>query len=166
MAMKVPFVDLHAQYLAHRQEFDAALHAVIDRTAFVGGEFVDRFAIEFAAACGVEHCIPVANGTDAIYIALKMLGIGPGDEVITTAASWISTSETVSQTGATPVFVDVDEFYNIDPGLIDARITPRTKAVLPVHLYGQPARMDLVRKCCDRHGLLLLAPNGLPNARG
>ena len=98
----------------------------------------------------------MANGTDAIYIVLRMLGIGVGDEVITTASSWISTSETVTQAGARPVFVDVDEYYNIDATAIESRITPRTKAVIAVHLYGQAARMDLISEICEQRNLLLI----------
>ncbi len=154
--MKVPFVDLKAQYLAHQQEFDAAMRGVIETTAFIGGEPVKKFEAAFAAAFGVKHCIACGNGTDAIYIVLRMLGVGPGDEVITTASSWISTSETISQAGATPVFVDVDEHFTIDPRAIEARITPRTRAVIPVHLYGHPARMDEIRKICDQRKLLLI----------
>ena len=97
-------------------------------------------------AYGVRHCISCGNGTDAIYIVLRMLGIGPGDEVITTAASWISTSETISQAGATPVFVDVDDYYLIDVDLVERAITPRTRAVIPVHLYGQAARWTAIRE--------------------
>ncbi len=154
--LNVPFVDLKAQYRAHQPEFDAAMRGVIEATAFIGGEPVRRFEAAFAAAFGVKHCIAVANGTDAIYIALRMLGVGTGDEVITTASSWISTSETISQAGATPVFVDVDEHFNIDPGAIEARITPRTRAVIPVHLYGQAARMDEITRLCAKHNLLLI----------
>ena len=153
---RIPFVDLHAQYLAHRAEFDLALRQVIERSAFIGGEFVRGFERDFAAALGVEHCIGVANGTDAIYIVLRMLGIGPGDEVITTAASWISTSETIGQTGARPVFVDVDEYFNIDVDAVATRITPRTRAILPVHLYGQAAQVEVLAALAARHGLALV----------
>lgn len=154
--MRVPFVDLLAQYNAHRDEFDQALAGVISKTAFVGGEVVRRFERDYAQAYGVRHCISCGNGTDAIYIALRMLGIGPGDEVITTAASWISTSETISQAGATPVFVDVDEHYLLDPALVEAAITPRTRAVVPVHLYGQSADMAAISAICTQHGLKLI----------
>ncbi len=154
--MKIPFVDLSAQYQAHRAEFDAALATVIAKNAFIGGEPVLEFERAYSEIYGVRHCIACGNGTDAIYIVLRMLGIGPGDEVITTAGSWISTSETISQAGALPVFVDVDEYYLIDPDLIKRAITPRTRAVIPVHLYGQAARMDRIREICDRHGLKLI----------
>lgn len=154
--MQIPFVDLHAQYLAHREEIDAAISSVIAETAFIGGKHVARFEAQFAADYGMMNCISVANGTDAIYIALKMMGIGPGDEVITTAHSWISTSEAVSQTGARPVFVDVDRYYTIDANLVEAAITPRTRCIIPVHLYGQPADMDALTALCKKHGLRML----------
>jgi dTDP-4-amino-4,6-dideoxygalactose transaminase len=154
--MHIPFVDLHAQYLAHQDEFDAAFRDVIRKTAFIGGEFVREFEREYAAAYGVRHCISVANGTDAIYIVLRMLGIGPGDEVITTAASWISTSETIGQAGARPVFVDVDEYYNIDVAQVRAALTPRTRAIIPVHLYGQAAQVEVLENLAGEHGLHLI----------
>lgn len=154
--MQIPFVDLHAQYLVLKPEIDEAIASVIRETAFIGGKYVTRFEESFAADYGVSHCISVANGTDAIYIALKMMGIGPGDEVITTAHSWISTSEAVTQTGARPVFVDVDEYYTIDAKNIEAAVTPRTRCVIPVHLYGQPADMTAITALCKKHGLKLL----------
>jgi dTDP-4-amino-4,6-dideoxygalactose transaminase len=154
--MRIPFVDLRAQYLAHQEEFDGAFRRVIEKSAYIGGEFVRLFEQQFAAAAGAAHCVSVANGTDAIYVVLRMLGIGPGDEVITTAASWIATSETITQAGARPVFVDVDECFNLDPDLLEAAITPRTRAVLPVHLYGQAARMGEIADVCRRRGLLLI----------
>jgi dTDP-4-amino-4,6-dideoxygalactose transaminase len=154
--MQVPFVDLKAQYLAHKDEFDDALAEVIAETAFVGGKFVKEFEQKYAEAYGVEHCISCANGTDAIYIALRMLGIGPGDEVITTAATWISTSETIGQTGATPVFVDSDDYFLIDPEKIEAVVSDRTKAIIPVHLYGQAANMTEIGEIAVRHGLKII----------
>jgi dTDP-4-amino-4,6-dideoxygalactose transaminase len=154
--VRVPFVDLGAQYRAHRRELDAALTRVIERNAFVGGEPVKEFERRFAQRHGVRHCIACGNGTDAIYIVLRMLGVGPGDEVITTAASWISTSETITQAGAAPVFVDVDECYLIDAERIERAITPRTRAVIPVHLYGQAAAMSQIRELCAARGLRLI----------
>lgn len=154
--MRVPFVDLAAQYKAHQAEFDAALHNVIEKTAFVGGEAVRNFERRYADAYGIEHCVSCGNGTDAIYIVLKMLGIGEGDEVITSAVSWISTSETITQAGARPVFVDVDENCLIDVDAIEAAISPRTKAVIPVHLYGQAVDMTRIVGICRRHGLKLV----------
>lgn len=154
--MRVPFVDLSAQYQAHKGEFDAALSAVVVKAAFIGGEYVREFEAGYAKAYGVDHCVSCANGTDAIYIVLRMLGIGAGDEVITSAMSWISTSETITQTGARPVFVDVDEDCLIDVDAIERSITPKTKAVIPVHLYGQPVNMNQVTEVCRKHGLKLI----------
>jgi dTDP-4-amino-4,6-dideoxygalactose transaminase len=154
--MRVPFADLTAQYQAHKQEFDAAIAAVIARNAYIGGEFVREFERAYAEKYGVEHCIACGNGTDAIYIVLRMLGIGAGDEVITSAASWISTSETISQAGATPVFVDVDDYYLLDVEQVAARITARTRAVIAVHLYGQAAPMDRLVQLCRERGLKLI----------
>jgi dTDP-4-amino-4,6-dideoxygalactose transaminase len=154
--MRVPFVDLTAQYHAHRADFDAALAGVIQSNAFIGGKPVKEFERAFADAYGVRHCLACGNGTDAIYIILRMLGIGPGDEVITSAASWISTSETISQAGATPVFVDVDEHFLIDVDLLERAITPRTRAVIPVHLYGQAAQMEKIAALCKKYDLKLI----------
>lgn len=154
--MKVPFADLKAQYRAHQASFDAAMRAVIEDTAFVGGKYVRQFEQEFAREIGVKHCIGCGNGTDAIYIVLKMLGIGAGDEVITTSISWIATSETISQTGATPVFVDLDPTGCMDVDLVEAAITPRTRAIIPVHLYGQAARMGKLLDIARRHNLIVV----------
>lgn len=155
--MNIPLADLKAQYSAIRGEVDVAIQTVIDETAFVRGPFVKGFEAEFAKKNGVKHCISVANGTDAIYITLRALGIGEGDEVITTAFSWISTAETIQQCGATPVFVDIHpDFYTIDPSKIEEKITSRTKAILPVHLYGQPADMRSIANLCDKHGLRVI----------
>lgn len=154
--MRIPFVDLTAQYHAHREQFDAALAAVIEKRAFIGGDFVAEFERRFAEECGVRYCVSCANGTDAIYLVLRMLDIGPGDEVVTTASSWISTSETISQTGATPIFVDVDEYYGIDVAAVESHISERTRAILPVHLYGQPVALDELLQICSRHDLYLI----------
>lgn len=155
--MHVPFVDLKAQYKSIKPEIDAAISSVIENTAFIGGKFVKDFENSFAKACGIKHCIGTGNGTDAIYIVLKMLGIGTGDEVITTAFSWISTSETISQTGAKPVFVDIhNDYYTIDPHKIEAKITKNTKALIPVHIYGQSADMELIRNLCVKYNLHLI----------
>lgn len=155
--MVVPFVDLKLQYLSLKSEVDQAIQKVLDETSFVGGSSVKDFESDFSKLLGVKHCIGVGNGTDALYIIMKMLGIGPGDEVITTAASWISTSETISQTGATPVFVDIDaETYTIDPSRVEEKITSRTKAILPVHLYGHIAHVSHLKKICEKHKLFLI----------
>ncbi|RJE71710.1 DegT/DnrJ/EryC1/StrS aminotransferase family protein [Reichenbachiella sp. MSK19-1] len=155
--MKVPFVDLHAQYLSIKDDIDSAIANVISETAFIGGEPVKSFEKNYAELYGVKHCIGVANGTDSLYIAMKMLGIGTGDEVITVANSWISTSETIGQTGAKPVFVDIElNYFTIDVNKIEEKITSKTKAIIPVHLYGHPADMDPILALCKKHNLKLI----------
>ncbi len=155
--MTIPFVDLKAQYESIKESVDNAIQEVMSETAFIGGPSIRAFEETFAAMLGVKHCIGVANGTDAIYIALKMLGIGSGDEVITTASSWISTSETISQTGAAPVFVDIDSAtFTIDPRLVESKITARTKAIIPVHLYGHAAHIRELQAICRKHNLFLI----------
>lgn len=155
--MKVPFVDLKAQYHSIKSEMDQAISSVLEETAFIGGKYVREFEQAFATLYGVKHCVSVANGTDAIYITMKMLGIGEGDEVITVANSWISTSETITQAGAKPVFVDIEaDTYVIDVDAIEAKITSKTKAIIPVHLYGQAVRMDVLKTLCEKHNLFLI----------
>ena len=155
--MKIPFVDLKAQYHSIKSEIDCAIQNVINETAFIKGKYVQKFEEEYAESYGVKHCISCANGTDAIYITLKALGVGPGDEVITVANSWISTSETITQTGAKPVFVDIDpDYYTIDVSKIEENITPKTQAIIPVHLFGQTAEMDPILDICKRYNLLLV----------
>ena len=156
MTTRIPFVDLRAQYHAHRSEIDGAIQSIIDQTAFIGGEAVKGFERSFGMRVGARECIACGNGTDAIYIVLRMLGIGAGDEVITTASSWISTSETITQAGATPVFVDIDEYFCMDPRLLEAVITPRTRAIIPVHLYGHPADLTPIMEIAKRHRLLVI----------
>ena len=155
--MKIPFVDLKAQYLGMKDQIDHAIFSVVNETAFIGGKYVKEFENAFANLYGVDHCIAVGNGTDSLYILMKMLGIGKGDEVITVANSWISSSETISQTGARPVFVDIDEvFYSINEKLLTDAITPSTKAIILVHLQGQVCELDVVKEICDRHGIFLI----------
>lgn len=155
--MEVPFVDLKAQYQPLKPEIDRAIQSVIDETAFVGGKYVDAFENAFAEAYGLRHCISVANGTDAIYVSLKALGIGPGDEIITVANSWISTSEVIAQTGARVVFVDIEpDYYTIDVDRIEEKITSKTKAIIPVHLYGQSAEIDRIVEICEKRSLFLV----------
>ena len=155
--MKVPFVDLNAQYHSISEEIDGAIKAVINDSAFIGGYYVKLFEEAFAAYCQAKHCVGVGNGTDAIYLALRALGIGPGDEVITVANSFIATAEAITLTGARVVFVDCDsETYNVDVEKVPAAITPRTKAIVPVHLYGQPADMDALQQIVEKHGLFLV----------
>ena len=155
--MNIPFIDLKAQYYSIKEEIDTAIQNVINDTAFIKGKYVKKFEEEYADAYGVKYCISCANGTDAIYITLKALGIGQGDEVITVANSWISTSETITQAGSKPVFVDIHpDYYTIDVSKIEEKITPKTKAIIPVHLFGQPAEMDPIIDICERHNLLLV----------
>jgi len=152
--MKVPFVDLKAQYVSIQGEIDAAIQEIITNTAFIGGKPVNDFEAAFAELYGINHCISVANGTDSLYIIMKMLGIGAGDEVITVANSWISSSETITQTGAKPVFVDIDpDYYSLNEQLLEAAITSKTKAIMPVHLHGQAVNMDEVMRIADKYKL-------------
>ena len=155
--MKIPFVDLHAQYLGLKPEIDAAIAAVIAESAYVRGPHVDRFEQAWAQTLGVKHCVSCANGTDALYIAMRGLGVKPGDEVITTAHSWISTSETITQAGGRVVFCDTEaDTFNLDPALIESKITPRTVGIIPVHLYGQPADMDAIMAIARKHKLWVI----------
>jgi len=155
--MKIPFVDLKAQYQSIKEEIDGAIASVIDRTAFVGGSFVSDFEKNFAAAYGIKHVISCGNGTDSLYILMKMMGIGPGNEVITVANSWISSSETITQTGARPVFVDAHpEYYSMDETKLEVKITPNTKAVIAVHLQGQMCNIEIIKKICDKNALYLI----------
>lgn len=154
--MNIPFVDLKSQYLSIREEINSAIQSVLNDTAFVGGKYVEAFEQSFARQLGVKHCISCANGTDAIYISLKAAGVGPGDEVITAANTFIATSEAISLTGARPVFVDIDEYYHLDPSKIEEKITPETKAIIPVHLYGQAADIYKIKDICERHNLLMI----------
>jgi dTDP-4-amino-4,6-dideoxygalactose transaminase len=153
----VPFADLHAQYLSIRSEIDAAIAAVIASSAFIRGPFVDAFEQEFAAAIGTSRCVSCANGTDALYIAMHALGLKPGDEVITTAHSWIATSETITQAGGQVVFCDTDtDSFNIDVTRLESLVTPRTVGIIPVHLYGQPADMEEVLAIAQKHRLWVI----------
>jgi dTDP-4-amino-4,6-dideoxygalactose transaminase len=153
----VPFADLHAQYLAIRDELDAAIGAVIRGSAFIRGPFVEAFEQEFAEVHGLAHCVSCANGTDSLYIAMRALGVEPGDEVIAPAHSWIATTETITQAGATVVFCDTDAAtFTIDVRQIEARITPRTVGIIPVHLYGQPADMGPIMEIAKRHKLWVI----------
>ncbi len=155
--MKIPFVDLKAQYQSIKPEIDNAIASVIDQTAFIGGSFVSDFEKNFSAAYGIRNVIGCGNGTDSLYILMKMMGIGPGDEVITAANSWISSSETITQAGARPVFVDVHpEYYSMDETLLEGKITRSTKAVIAVHLQGQMCDIETIKKICDKHHLYLI----------
>jgi dTDP-4-amino-4,6-dideoxygalactose transaminase len=152
--MRVAFVDLKAQYLEIKDEIDDAIARVIADTAFVGGKHLAAFEEAYASYIGARHCLGVGNGTDAIEMALRALEIGEGDEVITAANTFIATSEAISATGAQVVFVDPDpESYTIDPARIEAAITERTRAIVPVHLYGQPADLEPILALASRRGL-------------
>jgi len=155
--MHVPFVDLKAQYASLKDELDRAILSAVADTAFIAGGRVNKFEAEFAAYLGIEHCVAVANGTDAIEIALRSLGIGDGDEVILPANTFFATAEAVSNMGATPVFVDnCADTYNIDPTKIDEQVTERTKAIIAVHLYGLPAEMNAIVEIAKRRNLKLI----------
>jgi dTDP-4-amino-4,6-dideoxygalactose transaminase len=155
--MKIPFVDLHAQYLTIKPEIDAAIQDVITNSAYIRGAHVDKFEKLWAEALGMKHCISCANGTDALYITMRGLGIKPGDEVITTAHSWISTTETITQAGGKVVFTDTEyDTFNINAAQIESKITPRTVGIIPVHLYGQPAEMDTIMAIAKKHKLWVI----------
>ena len=155
--MRIPFVDLQAQYQLIKTDIDTAIAAVIQETAFIGGKFVKTFEQQFASLYGVKHVIPCANGTDSLYIIMKMLGIGAGDEVITVANSWISSSETITQTGAKPVFTDADPlYYSMDETKLEGAITTKTKAVIAVHLQGQMCDVITIKNICDKNSIYLI----------
>ncbi len=154
--MNIPFVDLKAQYLSIKPEIDHAIQQILENANFVGGQSVKDFEENFSRFMGVKHCIACGNGTDSIEILLQAMGIGQGDEVIVPALSWISTSEAVSYIGATPIFVDIDEYFTIDVAKIEEKITPKTKAIIPVHLYGQPANMPKIMELAKKHNLKIL----------
>ena len=152
--MVIPLVDLKAQYLSVKSEIDEAIQRVINSSRFILGEEVEAFEQEFAAFCGANHCVGVASGTASLHLALLACGIEPGDDVITTPFTFIATAEAISHAGAKPVFVDIDHrSYNIEPTKIEAAITERTKAIIPVHLYGQPADMDQITELARRYEL-------------
>jgi dTDP-4-amino-4,6-dideoxygalactose transaminase len=153
----VPFLNLRAQHDPLRAELIDAMQQVIDASAFAGGPFVARFEQEFASFCETRHAVGVSNGTEALWLALLAVGVRPGDHVITVPATFMATAEAISYCGATPIFVDIDEqTYTMNPALIERAITPRTKAIVPVHLYGQMADMDPIMDIARRHGLFVI----------
>ncbi|MEN8134265.1 MAG: DegT/DnrJ/EryC1/StrS family aminotransferase [Thermodesulfobacteriota bacterium] len=155
--MKVPLLDLKHQYEIIQKEALAAIAKVLDSTSFAGGPFVEQFEKHFAEFCQCRYAVGVGSGTDALWIALRGLGVGKGDEVITVPNSFIATAEAISQCGAVPVFVDIDEkTYTLNPALLEAAITSRTKAIIPVHLYGQMADMDPIMSIAAKHGLQVI----------
>lgn len=153
----VKFLDLDAQYRSIKSEIDEAVLRVLSSSIYVLGPEVEAFERDFAGAHGADEAIAVNSGTSALHVALLAIGVGPGDEVIMPSMTFTATAAAVSYTGATPVFVDIDETsYTIDPSLIESRITPRTKAIIPVHLYGQSADMRPIMEIAERHGLIVI----------
>jgi dTDP-4-amino-4,6-dideoxygalactose transaminase len=155
--MKVPYFDLMAQTRLLRPELDAAIARTLDSGVFCLGPEVSRFEADFATAAGAPHCIGFNSGTSALHVAMRLIDLKPGDEVITTPFTFIATSWAIAYVGAKPVYVDIDEgTFNLNPGLLEAAITSRTKAVMPVHLYGHPVDVDPILEICSRHGLPLV----------
>lgn len=155
--MKIPLVDLKAQYASIKNEIDDAIRSVIENTRFILGPEVETFESEIAAYCETKFAIGVASGTDALQLALLACDVKPGDEIITTPFTFIATAEAITQCGAVPVFVDIDpKTYNINPAKIKLKITEKTKAILPVHLYGQPADMDLILELGKKYSLTII----------
>jgi dTDP-4-amino-4,6-dideoxygalactose transaminase len=152
--MKVPFLDLRAHHQAIREQLDGAIAEVLDSGAFAGGPFVSAFERDFAAYCGAAGAVGVGSGTDALWLTLLALGVGAGDEVITVPSTFMATAEAISFCGARPVFVDIDEHtYTLDPAQLEQAITSKTRAIIPVHLFGQMADMDAVLAVAGRHGI-------------
>ncbi len=155
--MKVPFLDLKAHHAPLTEEFDRAIREVIESSAFAGGPFVERFEEEFASFCGSSYAIGVGNGTDALWLALLALGIGEGDEVITVPNTFIATAEAITYCKARPVFVDVDpDTFTMNPAELEKSLTKKTKAIIPVHLFGQPADMDPILEFARANGLFVV----------
>jgi dTDP-4-amino-4,6-dideoxygalactose transaminase len=153
----IPFVDLKRQYAAIRDEVHQAIQDVLDQCAFASGPAVAAFEAEFARYCGVRHCVGVNSGTSALHLALIACGVGPGDEVITVPMTFVATAWAISYVGARPVFVDIEpETYTMDVEQVERAVTSRTRAILPVHLYGQMAHLDPLLELCERHGLALV----------
>ena len=155
--MKVPMVDLTREYLELKKDIDPAISNVLNKCNFILGDEVAKFEEEFARLNGSKYAVSVASGTDALRIAIMASGIGPGDEVITTPFTFIATTETISQSGAKVVFADIEEdTYNIDPKSIEKKITQKTKAIIPVHLYGHPANMEAIMEIAKKHNLIVI----------
>lgn len=153
----IPFVDLNAQYLSIKDEIDTAISECINNGTFINGAIVAEFERKFASYIGTDYCVGCGNGTDALEIILLALGIGPGDEVIVPALSWIATAECVNNVGAEPVFVDVNpQDYNIDVSKIEEKITSKTRAIIPVHLYGGPCEMTEIMRIAEKHSLFVV----------
>jgi len=157
MSETIPYLDLRAQMKPLRAELDAVIARTLDNCSFCLGPDVVQFEKEFAKFCGAEHCVAFNSGTSALHIAMLLLGVGPGDEVITTPFTFVATSWAISYVGATPVYVDIDDAtFNLNPKLIEKAITPKTKVVMPVHLYGQPFNVEAILEICRKHNLPLV----------
>jgi dTDP-4-amino-4,6-dideoxygalactose transaminase len=155
--MNIPMVDLEAEYALLRGELEPVVLSVLAKAQYVNGPNVRALEAEIAAYCGVRHAVAVASGTDALFIALSACGVGPGDEVITTPFSFVASASTITMCGAKPVFADIEpDTFNLDPGRIEAAITPATRAIVPVHVFGQPAELAPMATLCRRHGLRLI----------
>ncbi len=155
--MSIPLLDLQAQYSSIKDELESEILDVLRGGQYILGPKVQEFESAIADYCGVEYAVGVANGTDALVLALDAIGVGPGDEVITSPFTFFATAESISRLGATPVFVDIDpQTYNLATDKIEAKITSKTKAVIPVHIFGQPAEMDAVNDIATRHGIKVI----------
>lgn len=155
--MEIPLIDLKAQYNSFKEEINQAIQNVLDGAHFILGENVHRLEEEIAEYCGTKYAVGVASGTDALILSLDALGLGDGDEVITTPFTFIATSEAICRVGVKPVFVDIDpRTYNLDVNQIEAKITDKTKAILPIHLYGQSCDMDPIMEIARRHNLYVI----------
>ena len=155
--MNIPMLDLKAEYALLRDEIEPAVCDALAACQYIGGPNVKAFEAEAAAYAGVKHAIACASGTDALLIALRAIGLGPGDEVITTPFTFVATASTVVMCGAKPVFVDIDpRTFNLDLDQVEAAITPATRAIVPVHLFGQPVHLAPLKALCEKHGLKLI----------
>ncbi len=156
-AYSIPMVDLKIQYETIQPEIDQAIQSVLDSTEFIMGTAVGRFEADFGAFCAADYCVGVSSGTSALMLALLAMGVGPGDEVITSSHTFIATAEAISAVGATPVFVDIDpRTYNLNPESLEGAITPATRVIIPVHLYGQPADMPRINAIARDSGLSVI----------
>ncbi len=157
MEHRIPYLDLAAQMRPLRQEIDAVIAKTLDQNSFCLGPEVVQFEKDFARFCGVDHAVGFNSGTSALHVALRILDIQPGDEIITTPMTFVATSWAISYVSAKPVYVDIDDAtFNIDPAKIEKAITPRTKAIMPVHLYGLPCNLDAIQEICRKHNLPLV----------
>ena len=157
MNQKIPMVDIYAQYESIKKEINAAIGEVIKNSAFIGGQYVEKFETEMAKFCNTKYAVGLNSGTDALYLSLWALGIGPGDEVITTPFTFFATAEVIARLGAKPVFVDINpDTFNIDENLIEEKITQKTKVIIPVHLFGLPANMDKINSLAKKYKLAVV----------